>query len=208
MPTADALVLGCSGAGKTVLIRQLRVLLAGKRGGRAGAKAAAAERAAFSLQTTPTVGVEIHKLAALRLREVGAPMAATWRRYATDARMVVFVVDLARADLLASAAAELLELLLAPPGHGAAAADTVDTVDTVDTARARRPLFAVFLNKSDAPHPAAREDVDAVLRLGDLSACLAQPLPVFRGSAATGEGCEALLSWIVASKQELLLEED
>ena len=197
MPTADGLVLGCSGAGKTVLIRQLRVLLAGKRGGRVGAKAAAAERAAFSLQTTPTVGVEIHKLAALRLREVGAPMAATWRRYATDARMVIFVVDLARAELLASAAVELLELLALP--GGAAAADT-------DTAR--RPLFAVFLNKSDAPHPAAREDVGAVMRLGDLSACLAQPLPVFRGSAATGEGCEALLSWIVASKQELLLEED
>ena len=223
MVSCDALMLGCSGAGKTVLIRQLRVLLAERRGGRVGAKQAAAERAAFSLETAPTVGVEIHKLAVcgggggsgsgvgsgiggggsqearqLRLREVGAPMAATWQRFVRDARMVVFVVDLARGEQLAAAAVELLELLAFGSSNGSGSKN----------GGSRLPL-ALWLNKSDVQHAASREDIAAVLRLGDLAQpCLAPlPLPVFRGSAATGEGCAELLAWIEATKRELLCTE-
>ena len=80
----EILLLGCEGAGKTLLCRHLQRMTSRKP-----------PAAALDTNTQPSIGVELLDVAHARrvfsLREVGGAMQPVWPRYFDNCRMVVFL---------------------------------------------------------------------------------------------------------------------
>lgn len=180
------LLVGPLGSGKSVLLRRMCAASSPKEGA-AGSAAAAASAPAMSLESPPTVGVEIERLAhagrRLVVREVGATMKATWPAYVDSSDALLFTVDAANRPQLAEAAADLLALLAR------------------DDVRKRDLPVVVAVTKTDLECRMPREEMQEVARLDDIAASSnsrgsgrAQHVRVQEVSALTGAGINALLA--------------
>lgn len=97
----EGLVVGCVGAGKTLLLRQL--------------EAACFSHPRIACDTQPTVGTELlalqHKQCAFSVREMGGAMKPLWPRYYDLCHSLVFVADTSSQEAVCAAAVELYNIL-------------------------------------------------------------------------------------------------
>ena len=169
-------MVGCEGAGKTLLCRQLERCCKPKEKKKA-------EPPPVNAATQPSIGVElldlVHRKKAFSVREVGGVMQPVWPRYFEACSAVVFVADASSAAAASAAAIEYYNLLLAP-------------------ALKKKPLL-LLLNKQDDPQVLSEPSLQLLLRLPECEALHTsseRPLSHLPVSALTGEGVPALLDWI------------
>ena len=169
-------MVGCEGAGKTLLCRQLERCCRPKEKKKA-------EAPPVNAATQPSVGVElldlVYRRKAFSVREVGGVMQPVWPRYFEACSAVVFVADASSSAAASAAAIEWYNLLLAP-------------------ALKKKPLL-LLLNKQDDPQVLSEPTLQLVLRIQECEALHTsseRPLTHLPVSALTGEGFPALLDWI------------
>eukprot|EP00696_Hemimastix_kukwesjijk_P018100 gnl/Hemi2/6895_TR2350_c0_g1_i1.p1 gnl/Hemi2/6895_TR2350_c0_g1~~gnl/Hemi2/6895_TR2350_c0_g1_i1.p1 ORF type:complete len:209 (-),score=56.72 gnl/Hemi2/6895_TR2350_c0_g1_i1:91-717(-) len=172
----DVLLVGCEGAGKSLLTKRLMNLKAAPPG----------TQVAYT--TFPTVGVELDEVhgekASVLVREVGGVFVNLWANYFGGCQMVVFVVDASNSAQLAAAYVELLNILRAE-------------------ALASKPLL-LLLNKTDHPHALSLQALSVIFRLDDLiAACgTTRPVSVLEASAFTGANLPKVWQWAVDAKAQ------
>jgi ADP-ribosylation factor related protein 1 len=167
-PPLRVLAIGAEGAGKTLLVRQLANCL--KKG----------EPSAIAIATVPSVGTELRKLVLgtsdVMFREMGGSMAPIWARYFDESHVLVFVIDVACEEQLASATVALMESLQSASLDG-------------------KPC-AIVLNKCDLPAQVSPATLARVVRIDDIVATETRDVACFRCSATTAEGLSDLIEWL------------
>jgi len=167
----EVVLIGCEGAGKTLLCRHLEKLSKG-------------DTSALSPSTQPSIGVETAELScrsqAFSMREVGGVMQPVWGNYFAACAAVILVADSATAQGAASAAIELCEVLRA------------------QTLAGKRVLL--LLNKRDLPSAIPEPSVRLLLGLPALED-FAGPnrLRVLAVSALSGKGLTEVFEWCLES---------
>jgi len=161
----EVLVIGCIGAGKTMLMRRLETASSGHV-----AKELPAPQ--------PTVGTELleltHRRCVFALREMGGAMMPLWPRYFAVCRSLIFVADTSSDTAVAAAVLEW---------HNALG----------DKALFGKPVLLV-LNHRDRDTALPEEEVRQLFRLADLEAT-GRTFTVCWTSAARGTGVDAVLEW-------------
>lgn len=178
----EALILGCSASGKTLLVRQLREVatlraLATSRRGRR--KAQERSKSPVSIDTRATIGVEIDTCGKTMLREVGAAMAPMWPAFFAACTALVFVIDASNAAQLPEAAIELWSILASP--H-------------IKT----KPVLVVF-SKVDIPCMITQEALKDYLRIEAIRSEHGASLRVVSANLLSRESCAPILDWIEAT---------
>lgn len=169
---SNVLLLGCEGAGKTLLCRQIERLCS-----------SASERAPpVDARTQPSVGVElleaVHCKWRLFIREVGGAMQPVWHRYFDGCDAVVLVVDTSSAAVANSGLVEWYGLLSA-------------------AALLQKPAL-LLLNKQDDARALSGPALQHLFRLSDVEAsCDGRRLAALPVSGLTGQGLAAALDWLV-----------
>ena len=207
--TSTLLIIGTSGVGKTMLMRQLKRKLVCRGGADASGPKGDDDEAVIRTDTIATVGFETttvtmprggrgaggrrSEAGAVTLREVGSPMMLMWSKYYAAATTIVYVVDGADASRVAPSWVELLRLL-----------------GELRQAPAAAPAVAVLVNKTDLCSGAdAAAAVRATMRLDELApACAPRPLAIFEGSSVTGSGVDELLDWALAPQLAAAMTDD
>lgn len=160
-------MIGCIGAGKTMLMRQLEAACFGKAAG-----------ALSGHSPQPTVGTELlelrHPLCSFSLREMGGAMLPLWPRYFEVCRILIFVADTSSCEATSAAVVEWYSALAAG-------------------ALAGKPMLLV-LNQRDREGAIPEEMVRHLFRLTELEAA-GRKFAVCWTSAATGCGVDAVLEW-------------
>ena len=205
--TSTLLIIGTSGVGKTMLMRQLKRKLVCRGGADASGPKGDDDEAVIRTDTIATVGFETttvtmprgvagggRRSEAVTLREVGSPMMLMWSKYYAAATTIVYVVDGADASRVAPSWVELLRLL------GELRKAPADAA----------PAVAVLVNKTDLCSGAdAVAAVRATMRLDELApACAPRPLAIFEGSSVTGSGVDELLDWALAPQLAAAVTDD
>ena len=166
----EILLLGCEGAGKTLLCRHLQRMTSRKP-----------PAAALDTNTQPSIGVELLDVAHARrvfsLREVGGAMQPVWPRYFDNCRMVVFVADTSSARAAGDAVVEW---------HGPLAAEAL-----------REKPALLLLNQRDRADALPEATVGALFRIPELQAAHpSRDIDAMDVSALTGLGLQEMLAWI------------
>lgn len=165
----EVLVLGCTAAGKTLLIKQLKAICTNK-----------GKMEKLQANYEPTVGVEIdhlkYKTTSFTVREVGSQMCLTWPSYYERCAMVLYVVDKANRAQASQSFVELLNLVKAEK-------------------LAHTPICILF-NKCDAPFAIPSHELSLLFRLDDLCKCASQQLTVMHSSAHEASTMNAILEHI------------
>jgi GTPase SAR1 family protein len=161
------LVIGCTGAGKTVLMRQLEAASFGRAAG-----------ALVGRSPQPTVGTELlelkHPLCSFSLREMGGAMLPLWPRYFAACRILIFVADTSSAE-----------------ATGAAVVEWYNALDA--GALAGKPMLLI-LNQRDREGALSEEMVRHLFRFSELETTGRQ-FAVRWTSAVTGDGVREVLQW-------------
>jgi len=169
----EVLLLGCAGAGKTLLCRQLERLCSG-----AGPEGC-------NTSTVPSIGTELltlhQKRRATTLREVGGAMLPVWPKFYENCHSVAFVADVSDA---------------------AVSGALVEWYNLMGEAQLReKPLMLIF-NKIDDKGalsvPARRQ----LFRLADCeaNAAFTERVTVLSTCARTGEGVQPVLEWMLSAR--------
>lgn len=162
-------MLGCVGAGKTALMRELEASCSGRR-------------LPPAREPQPTVGTELldlkHARCTLAVREVGGAMLPLWGRFFEACRTVIFVADTSSAEALGSAVVEWYNLLCAELLAG-------------------KPMLLV-LNQRDREEALAEEAVRHMFRLADLEAS-GRTFAICWTSAASSAGIDKVLEWCITA---------
>ncbi|OQS00176.1 hypothetical protein THRCLA_06166 [Thraustotheca clavata] len=185
------LVVGMDGAGKTVLLRRLRLLCREEKP-KHGPLFGSASMGFFMRRkeqeklesqmsigqfTMPTTGIEEETLvytgSTFTIREVGAPMLSMWKAYYSQCEAFMFVIDVTNAPQLATAAMELFNIL-----HN----------DAMVLKGA-----CIVLNKIDAPNALPLPLLRSVLCLDQIASL--SNVEIIRVSAKTGENIQTVLQW-------------
>ena len=151
-------MIGLDGAGKTTILYHLKD--------------------GHTVKTVPTVGfnVETVDVSGIRLDvwDVGGQdkLRSLWKHYIQNAKVIVFVVDVADRDRLIVAGDELSHILEDSQLHSA--------------------LLLIYGNKQDMPEAAKPEEVIEALRLESLSNTWKYQPSI----AIQGEGLQEGISWI------------
>mmetsp|Transcript_22152 Transcript_22152/g.36699 ORF Transcript_22152/g.36699 Transcript_22152/m.36699 type:complete len:175 (+) Transcript_22152:80-604(+) len=167
----EILVLGCSGAGKSLLVKQLKNI---------ASNGFASPLEACDSQ--PTIGVELDKIQIRKkridVRELGGTLVEVWPKYFPASLAVIFVVDASDPVMLSSAVVELHSLL-------------------ADQALLRNPFLLLF-NKSDAPLICPELVLSEIFRLDDIKRHRPNDdfFKVVHGSTVTGEHIQEILQWL------------
>eukprot|EP00128_Syssomonas_multiformis_P010376 Colp12_sorted_trinity150504_noHs@34644 len=165
----SALLLGPSGAGKTLLVRQLRSLCAAKKANEP-----------FSPNTVPTVGADLHEIndgkRTFSIRELGGAMAPVWEKYFKDCSTIIYLLDMANMVKLSEGIVNLMEVL-------------------AHEETASLPVL-LFLNKTDVPGHLTRSHLNTVLRLDDLLLQATQKITIIAGSAMDQSGVYDIVTWL------------
>jgi len=162
------LIVGPSGAGKTLLLKRLQNSLSSI--GKDDVPA-----------TIPTVGTNLMNVTTLKktevtVREIGGAMAPIWNKYYKDASAIMFMIDLSRPTQVANAAVELMSLLSHPSTQTS-------------------PVL-VILNKKDVPSSMKMVQIEGLFRLQELKKAANQKISVVETSAATGVNLEKVAKWL------------
>jgi len=167
----EVLLLGCEGAGKTLLCRHLQKL---------GSNDANAK---LQTNTQPSIGVETlevpHASRSIEFREVGGTMQPVWNSYFEGCSAIVLVADSSKSHAAVSAAVELAEVLRSP------------------TASNKRVLL--LLNKRDAVGALPEGSLRQLIGLPAMEAAAGDRLSVQLASALSGDGLLQLLDWCYQS---------
>ena len=165
----EVLLIGCEGAGKTLLCRQLE----------RHCSSASTAAPLVDARTQPSVGVELvsllHAGMHFSLREVGGVMQPVWHRYFEGCAAVILVADSSTMAATSSAGVEWYNLL-------------------ASSLLMNKPLL-LLLNKQDIPTAPSRAILQILLRLPQSNAPR-RNIATLVGSARTGEGIPPLLEWI------------
>ena len=180
--SAECLILGPEGVGKTLLLRKLQLLCS--RSDQKGAGKKTSDPIALPegvLPTIPTVGTNLEELKLGRnlvcsLREYGGSMAPLWSNAYGDCQMVVYVIDTSRPSQISAATVLLLEVL--------------------SSRNLKDKPFLLFFNKVDSPFHMSLVELKSVIRLEDILETTTQQVAVVNGSCATNEGLDDVLQWI------------
>uniref|UniRef100_A0A7S2N4B1 ADP-ribosylation factor-like protein 16 n=1 Tax=Haptolina brevifila TaxID=156173 RepID=A0A7S2N4B1_9EUKA len=169
-PIGEVLLIGCEGAGKTLLCRHLTKMSTG-------------DTSALKAVTQPSIGVEIADLAhgkhSFTMREVGGIMQPVWPEYYEACAAVVLMADGATTMGAAMATVELRDILSAP------------------TLAEKRVLL--LLNKQDLSSALPEPSVGLLMGLPAIEAAAGDRLRVLRVSALHGAGLAEVLEWCVQS---------
>ncbi|OQR83733.1 hypothetical protein ACHHYP_14343, partial [Achlya hypogyna] len=179
------LLLGMDGAGKTVLLRRMLALCQEEKPKYSALsrlflrqRDSRATSESTLLVTTPTTGIEEESMVycggAFTVKEVGAPMLSMWKAYFAQCDQFIFVIDLANAPQIASAAMELFAIL-----H--------------DPTMALKP-GCIVLNKMDSVMAVPTSLLRSLLSLDQLANL--STIEIIRASALTGENVATVLQWI------------
>ena len=166
------LLLGCSGVGKTLLLKRLN---------------ACSNRGSYSEvgeapSTIPTVGTNLvnmvtsNKKQEITIRELGGVMAPIWQNYYKDCDALMFMVDLSNPLQVSAACIQLLDVLT----H----------------ARLQATPILLILNKTDVPSAMPRAELEQIIRLQDILDNAKQKVTVRETSAREGHGLHDIAKWI------------
>lgn len=159
-PTAslpELLLIGCSGSGKTVLVRAFRRHVATKQLQQSASVTASVSAidemaAEVNADTLPTNGVErdIIECNGTRfvIKEIGGSMQPTWPSYYAAATAAIFVIDISDPAHFSSGMVELCNL--------------------ITHQQMKEKLILILLNKCDSPFALKRSEVRSFLRLDDI----------------------------------------
>jgi len=195
-----SLVVGCTGVGKTLLLKRLQAFnhlppnasksslsaLAANVVSPTSPSSPNSDSSNATLPevppTQPTTGtnlvtVKLGKRQDVTLREMGGAMAPIWKNYLKDCESLIYVVDMSARALTAASCIQILELLNADD-------------------LAKKPVL-LLLNKIDAPSRMTRGFFANVTRLGGIVSHANQPITILEASAATGEGLKAVHQWLM-----------
>ncbi|XP_060620364.2 ADP-ribosylation factor-like protein 16 [Anolis sagrei] len=162
------LLLGSSGAGKTLLVKRLQ-----KLSSKDGAKELGEPPA-----TLPTVGTNLTDLSLgkkITVRELGGCMGPIWSSYYSDCCSVLYMIDAARPTQISSSCVQLLSLL---------SAEKLASV----------PVLIIF-NKIDLPCYMSLVEMKSLFRIQDIITFAKQPIAVLETSARDGTGLSNVLQW-------------
>jgi GTPase SAR1 family protein len=186
--TLETLVIGCAGAGKTLLLKALHLSSGFRVTRKLNRLKKDSTRTNVNAITVPTVGVETMSCSLgatkLNFREVGSSMCTMWSSYYAQVSTVVFVIDASNFSRLAMSASELLSVF-----------------HELQNKKTCTRLFIV-LNKMDLSSDDEVSRVIAFLRLGQLCRDYAgffdvedveDVATVMRVSAVDGVGVDELL---------------
>ena len=156
------LVLGPQGAGKSLLVKKLKLLCGEKRD-------IVPERSDGTLPTLPTVGCTVEELklgrrATCLLKEYGGCMAPVWNTGYSDCDFVVYVIDASSCTQISAATILLLEVLGQP--------------------ELREKPFLLVFNKLDCHCIMSLNEYKSVMRLEDIVQHATQNIHVLEGSCA------------------------
>ena len=173
-PGGEILLLGCEGAGKTLLCRQLERLCAGN---------GTADECNTS--TVPSIGTELLTLRcgkrAAAVREVGGAMRAVWGRYYSACAACAFVADVSNLASAGSAVVEWYALLSEPSLGG-------------------KPLLLI-LNQVDRNGALTMATLRQLFRLAECTEAEGGRVKVVAVSARTCEGVTAVRNWLMDGGQ-------
>ncbi len=165
------LVLGSSGAGKTLLLKRLQ---------------ACTNRGSYNdigdpPSTIPTVGTNLVNVLNLKkqevtVRELGGAMAPIWHNYFPACDALVFVADSANRSQISAMCIQLLDVLTNPKLKAA-------------------PIL-LLLNKTDMPNAVSRVEFESIIRLTDIIENSSQKITILETSARSGKGLQEVGRWI------------
>ena len=182
----EALIIGTSSAGKTVLVRQLRHIstqLSKKK----KKKGQNNNNDPTLFDTKPTVGVELDHLVVdkkinITLREVGSPMAPMWSAFHKGCSAVVFLLDSSDHAMLPEAAVELW--------------------NSLGSKELSNKPFLVVASKADVPSLLSRDMILRYLKLDDARKVHGSSVDVMFQNLTNHDACMEVLQWLkdVAAK--------
>lgn len=181
-PKYRCLVLGPQGAGKSLLLKKLK-LLCGQKQKRSNETNLTGENRREILPTLPTVGstveeIKLDKNSTCLLKEYGGCMAPVWNTAYSDCDLVVYVIDGSNTTQISAATILLLETL----GHR----------------ELKNKPFLVVFNKLDCQCTMSLTEYKSVMRLHDIVGSAPQQVDVVEGSCAEGtELLDRIQEWIV-----------
>ncbi|KAJ6660368.1 hypothetical protein lerEdw1_017791 [Lerista edwardsae] len=190
------LLLGGSGAGKTLLVKRLQNIRARRRGRLASARVGsgslqaeglwwAAQLARWEGTALPLVGTNLTDLSIgkkITVRELGGCMGPIWSSYYSDCRCVLYMIDAARPTQISSSCIQLLSVL---------SAEQLTSV----------PVLIIF-NKIDLPCYMSLVEMKSLFRITDIIACAKQPITVVETSARDGTGLSSVMQWFHSTLRE------
>uniref|UniRef100_A0A8C8S4B8 ADP ribosylation factor like GTPase 16 n=1 Tax=Pelusios castaneus TaxID=367368 RepID=A0A8C8S4B8_9SAUR len=169
------LLLGASGAGKTLLVKRLQKLCS-KEG---------PKDLGEPPPTLPTVGTNLTDLLIqkkITIRELGGCMGPIWSSFYGDCSSVLFMIDAANPTQISSSCVQLLSLLSAEQLASAS--------------------VLILFNKIDLPCYMSLVEMKSLFRIQDIISCAKQPIAVVETSARDGRGLDAVLQWLRSTLQD------
>lgn len=166
----EVLLLGCEGAGKTLMCHQLERYCSKQPVN------------PIDVTTQPTVGVELidltHGNFHFSVREVGGVMQPVWNRYFEGCAAVIFMSDSSSMAAMNCACVEWYNLL-------------------ASSVLRDKPLLLIF-NKRDDERALSEQILQLILRIPDTSSInmFGRNVAALSVSARTGEGIPALLKCV------------
>jgi len=179
--TIQCLVLGCAGAGKTLLSRKMKQMSKVWDG---SCSVEEMEEPLFGMSTLVTTGMELTKIPykekMVHLREVGSPLMLMWPTYFKKCHIVLYIVGTSNLLQISSAWIEFLELLSAEEMRD-------------------KKIILVF-NKVDLCNALTLATATEVFRLEDIINTSNQHISVAKTSSANGEGILELVEQICSAR--------
>ncbi|KAK2951821.1 putative ADP-ribosylation factor family protein [Blattamonas nauphoetae] len=173
----EVLVIGYTGAGKTVLIQKLSDY---------GSKIAKKTRSPpdsffdFEFPPQPTTGSEFFKAqfskTKIRFREIGGALRSIWATGLKNTNKVMFLIDSSSPQDVADAQCELLELLGHPDSQSLP--------------------FLIVLTKIDIESSLLLEEINNVLRLDMLEPEMKNRIRMTETSTKTHENFDSIIDWL------------
>lgn len=181
-PRYRCLVLGPQGAGKSLLLKKLK-LFCGQKQKRSNEANLTGDNEREILPTLPTVGstveeIKLDKNSTCLLKEYGGCMAPVWNTAYSDCDLVVYVIDGSNSTQISASTILLLEAL----GHS----------------ELKNKPFLVVFNKLDCQCAMSLTEYKSVMRLDDILGNAPQHVHVVQGSCAEGTALLGhIQEWIV-----------
>nr|QXF29026.1 Arl16 [Vischeria sp. CAUP Q 202] len=186
------LVVGCSGVGKTLLLRHLKQRFMGLTEPEKGSSGAGPMHM-LKVDTQPTTGTDVQTITyqevALTFREVGSALMTRWSSYYGEADIIMYVIDSANMVQIPSSWIELLNLL--------------------NHKEMQEKAVLIVMNKSDISDQSSVATLKSIMRMDDiLGKAQAIRTGVVNVSALTGMNFDALLKTILKFGGEIKNDKD